>query len=168
MKYIIKNKIFSLGAASTVKDEAGNDLFFVKGTFFSFTRKKIIQDLQGKDLFIVRNKFLFFLLPKIFICTPDNQPIMMLKKRDAFSFRASFDLEPMNGYQGNFRIDGDFIARNYDIYESGQAVAHVRKNFNLIKDSFWLETERADLAPLLIAFVIGVDNFIDRLQSDNR
>ena len=92
----------------------------------------------------------------------------MLKKRNAFSFRASFDLEPMNGFQGNFRIDGDFIARHYDIYDQGQAVAHVRKNFNLIKDSYWLETERTDLAPLLLALVIGIDNFIDKLQNDNR
>lgn len=168
MKYIIKNKIFSWGAGSTVKDEAGGDLYTVKGSVFTFTKKKSVCDMKGNELFIVRNKFLFFLLPKVYICDGTGRELIMLKKHNAFSFRASFDMVPLDGVDWEYAVDGDFIGRHYDILDHGQPIAHVRRNFNLIKDSFCLETEREDLAPLLIAFVIGIDNFFDKLQNDYR
>ena len=168
MKYIIKNKIFSWGAGSTVRDEAGKDLFFIKGSVFSFTRKKFVRDLDGNTLYIVRNKFFHFILPKAYVCDPQGNRLVQVRKRNAFSFKANLAVVPEPGQDYDFSIDGDIIARHFDIFEHGQNVGHVRRNFNLIKDSFWLETERTDLAPLLIAFVIAIDNMIDNAQNEYR
>ncbi len=40
MKVIIKNKFFSLGGSSSVKNENGEDVFFVKGKVLSPTHVK--------------------------------------------------------------------------------------------------------------------------------
>lgn len=168
MKYIIKNKIFSWGAGSTVRDEAGNDLYVVKGSVFTLTKKKFIRDTSGNTLYMVRNKFFHFILPKAYVCDAQGNRLMQIRKRKAFSFKANLSVIPEPGQDFDFSIDGDYIARHFDIFEHGNAVAHVRRNFNLIKDSFWLETERADLAPLLIAFVIAIDNMIDNAQNESR
>ena len=40
MEVIIKNKFFSLGGSSSVKDANGQDAFFVKGRFLSPTHVK--------------------------------------------------------------------------------------------------------------------------------
>lgn len=167
MKYIIKNKIFSWGAGSTVRDEAGNDLYVVKGSL-SFVRKKLVTDPEGNVQYIVRNKFFHFLLPKVYICDPDGKELMMLKRKKVFSFRNDFDIIPMEGNDSNFSIAGDLIARHFDILDNGIPIAHVRQNFNLIKDSFWLETDETQRVPLLIAFVIAIDNFIDDAQDSYR
>ena len=73
MDYIIKNKIVSLGASSTVRDTQGNDLFIVRGRFFTFTKKKIIMDLAKKPLYQVRNKFWHIIMPKVFVWHPGER-----------------------------------------------------------------------------------------------
>lgn len=40
MRVIIKNKFFSVGGSSSVKDENGQDVFFVKGRALSPTHVK--------------------------------------------------------------------------------------------------------------------------------
>lgn len=167
MKYIIKNKIISWGGGSTVKDEADNDLFFVKGAVFTFTKKKTIRDMNKNVLFTVRNKFFHLLLPKVFVCDKDGNKLLMLKKRKLFSFRNDFEILPLGDTGHQFSIDGDIIGRHYSILDHGTAVANVQRNFNLIKDSFWLETADQENAPLLIALVIAIDNYFDKLYGQN-
>ena len=168
MKYIIKNKIFSLGAGSTVKDEAGNDLYRVKGKVFTLTKKKYICTLDKQTLYIVNNKLFFLLLPKVYLSDAKGNRILMIKKKSLFSFKQNFEIIPMNGSDHNFSIEGDYIGRHYDLLDNGIPVAHIRRNFNVIKDSFWLETDYVDNAPLYIAFVIALDNFFDKLMDETR
>ena len=63
-------------------------------------------------------------------------------------------------------ISGDFIGRHYDISDGGVPVAHVRRNFNLIRDSFWLETDLTEKAAFYVALVIALDNFYDRAAKE--
>jgi len=166
MKYIIKNKIISFGGSSTVRDDGGNDLFLVKGRIFTFTKHKTICDVNGNTLYRVRNKFFHIFLPKVFLMDADGKILVTIKKRSLFSFRQNFDFICAEGSNLNLSIEGDFIGRHYDILDNGVPVAHVRRNFNLIKDSFWLETDMEDKAALYIAVVIAIDNYYDKLQQE--
>ena len=167
MRYIIKNKIISFGGSSTVRDEAGNDLFFVKGRVISPTRYKTVMTTDKKPLYRVRNKFFHIMLPKVFIMDADGTRLLTIKKKSLFSFRKDFVVLPEKGVDLNISISGDFIGRHYDILDNGVPVAHVRRNFNLIKDSFYLETDIDDKAPFYIAIVIALDNFFDKVQKES-
>ena len=167
MKYIIKNKIVSLGASSTVRDEDGNNLFFVKGRVISPTRHKTVCGPDKKPLYRVRNKFFHLFLPKVFLMDAEGKILLTIKKRKIFSFRQDFVVIRREGCDIDLAIQGDIIGRHYDILDKGIPVAHVRRNFNLIKDSFWLDTND-ERAPLMIAFVIAIDNYYDKLQNEER
>lgn len=167
MKYIIKNKIISWGAGTTVKDEGGHDLYFVKGAVFTFTKKKTLRDMDKNELYVIKNKFFFFLLPKVYVCDNNGNKLLMIKKKNVFGFRQNFEVVPLSTQAPNWSVKGDLIARNFSILENDTPIAHVRKNFNLIKDSFWLETDD-ERAPLMIAFIIAIDNYYDRLKNEER
>ena len=92
MRYIIKNKIVSFGGSSTVRDEAGNDLFFVKGRVISPTRYKTVMTTDKQPLYRVRNKFFHILLPKVFVCDADGKIVLMIKKKSFFSLRNDFEV----------------------------------------------------------------------------
>ena len=49
MKLYIKQKVFSLTSKFTVKDESGNDRYFVEGEFFSLRGRLHIMDAQAVD-----------------------------------------------------------------------------------------------------------------------
>ncbi len=167
MKYIIKNKIISFGGSSTVTDDQGNDLFFVKGKVFTFTRKKQVLSLDKQLLYQVRNKFFTLFLPKVYLLDAEGNEILKIKKRSFFSLRQNFDIVTPDGTPHAYSIDGDMIGRHYDILDNGIPVAHVRRNFNLVKDSFWLETDMTENAAFFIAFVIALDNYYDKLREEN-
>ena len=166
MKYIIKNKVISLSGASTVRDEQGNDLFIVEGRVFSFTRVKTVCTIDRQPLYKVRNKFFHLFLPKVFITDAKGNILLTIKKKNFFSFRQDFEIIPAEGYPCMIEISGDFIGRHYDISDGGVPVAHVRRNFNLIRDSFWLETDLTEKAAFYVALVIALDNFYDRAAKE--
>ena len=168
MKYVIKNKILSFGGGSTVTDDNGTDLYYVKGKVFTFTKMKYIRTLDKQVLYTVRNKFISLLLPKVYLMDATGKKILMIRKRSLFSLRQNFDIVSMDGNEHNYTIQGDYIGRHYDLLDNGIPVAHVRRNFNLIKDSFWLETDLTENAPFYIAFVIALDNYYDKLQQEDR
>ena len=168
MKYIIKNKIISFGGSSTVRDDDDNDLFLVRGRIFTFTKYKTICTTDKKPLYCVRNKFFHLLLPKVYIMDAEGNRILKVKKKKIFSFRQDFEIIPEPGVDLNISISGDCIGRHYDILDNGIPVAHVRRNFNLFKDSFWLETDLDDKAPFYIAIVIALDNYFDKLMNEER
>ena len=122
--------------------------------------------MDKKVLYIVRNKFFYLLLPKVYLCDAEGNRLLMIKKKSLFSFKQNFEIIPEPGKDIDLSIQGDIIGRHYDIIENGVPVAHVRKNFNLIKDSFWLETDIEEKAPLYISFVVAIDNYFDKLMDE--
>lgn len=169
MRYVLKNKVFSLGGSTTVRDETETqDLFKIKGAVFTFTKKKSVCDLSDKVLYVVRNRFLQFFLPRVYICDASGNKLLQIKKKSLFSFKQDFELVPIATDQPQIRVEGDYIGRHFDIYENDVLIAHVRKNFNVVKDSFYLDTDNTEKAPFLIAFVIAIDNYYDRLKNQER
>lgn len=63
MKLYIKQKVFSIGAKFSVKDEAGNDRYFVEGEILTLGRKLHIYDINNNEVAFVRQKLLTF-MPK--------------------------------------------------------------------------------------------------------
>ena len=60
MKLYIKQKVFSLTSKFTVKDESGNDRYFVEGEFFSLRGRLHIMDAQGEEIAEIVKDFSFF------------------------------------------------------------------------------------------------------------
>lgn len=50
MKLYIKQKVFSLTSRFTVKDENGDDRYFVEGEFFSLRGRLHILNAQGEEI----------------------------------------------------------------------------------------------------------------------
>jgi uncharacterized protein YxjI len=58
MIYLMKQKLFSWGDDFTIKDDAGNDRFFVDGKAFSLGNQLSFQDMAGNELAYIRQKLL--------------------------------------------------------------------------------------------------------------
>ena len=58
MRYIMKQKILSLGNDFRIRNEAGEDVFLVDGRALSIGDKLSFQDMAGKELAFIRQKLL--------------------------------------------------------------------------------------------------------------
>src|SRR5690242_1880093 len=58
MRYLMKQRLFSLGDDFTIQDEAGNDAFFVDGKVFTFGNKLSFQDMKRNELAFIKQELL--------------------------------------------------------------------------------------------------------------
>ena len=58
MRYVMKQKLFCWGDDFCIKNEQGQDLFFVDGKAFSFGHKLSFQDMAGNELAFISQKLL--------------------------------------------------------------------------------------------------------------
>ena len=157
MRVQIKNKLFSLRGSSSVKDENGNNVFFVKGKFISPTRKKFVCDKSGKKLYTVRNKWVNFFNERAYVYDKDKNKIALVKH--PFFSGKKFVIE---GYKDEILINGEFLSATSTIMRNGEPVGKIIREFTFVADSFILEASEEDM-PFMIALVIAIDNIVDKI-----
>lgn len=156
MRVTIKNKFFSLGGSSSVKDETGKDVFFVKGRFLSPTHVKWVCDSEKNKLYKVRNKWFNFINERAYVY--EGKTKVAKVKHPLFSGK-KFVVE---GYKDEILIDGDFFSAKSTITRNGKAVGTINREFAVVNDTFTLEADEADM-PFMIALVIAIDNILDKI-----
>lgn len=159
MKVIIKNKFFSLGGSSGVKDENDKDVFIVKGRVFSINKVKWICDLDGNKLYRVRNKWFNIINQKAFVFDGNKNKLAVVKH--PFLSPKKFVLE---GFEDEITIDGDFFSLLSSITKNGEVVGTIRRNITIVNDAFTLEANEKDM-PFMIALVIAIDNICDKIRN---
>lgn len=158
MRVTIKNKMFSLSGSSRVKNEQGQDVFFVKGKFFSPTRVKRICDMNKNVLFKVRNKWINFFNKRAYVFQGDTK--IATVKHPFFSGH-KFVLE---GYKDEIAIEGGFFSLHSTIVRNGVPIGAINREFFALTDTFMLEADEENM-PFLIALVIAIDNIVDNIAN---
>lgn len=157
MKVFIKNKFISFGGGSTVKDENGNDVYYVKGRVFSPTRVKFVCDMDGNKLYKVRNKWFNYFTYRAYVYDQENNKIACVK-HPPFSGKKYI----IQGYQDEINIDGAFFSATSTITRNGEEVGKIIRTSAIINDAFCLEADEKDM-PFMIALVIAIDNIVDKI-----
>ncbi len=149
MKLYIKQKVFSWNLKFTVKDEYGQDKYFVEGEFFSWGRKLHIYDMRGNEVACVQQKVMSF-LPKYYVLVNGVQIAEIVKE---FTF-----LKPKYRIDGlNWNINGDFWSHDYNIMCNGNLIVTISKEWMTWGDSYELDIANPQDEIVALAVVITVD-----------
>ena len=108
MRFIVRQRIFSLGTVSPSSDELGNDHFVVKGRVFTLGNKLGSMTWPDRNC-TIEQKILRF-LPEYNIYQY-GQPIAKVKKEFTF-LKPRFNI---TSTLGNFTIHGNFLGMNFSI-----------------------------------------------------
>ena len=149
MKLYIKQKVFSWKDKFTVKDERGEDRYFVEGELFSFGKKLHVYDTAGNELSFIHQKVLSF-LPRFFVYVGDRQVAEIVKEFTLF--RNKYRIDGLG-----WEVDGDFLDHDYEISYQGRPVASITKAWFTWGDSY--EIDIADgIDPInALSVVLAID-----------
>ncbi|MEG6611335.1 LURP-one-related family protein [Pseudoclostridium thermosuccinogenes] len=152
MRYIIRQKIFSLGDSFTIKDEFGNDVFIVRSQIFSFGKKLRIFDLSGNELCYIEQK-LFRFMPEYDIYIA-GELVANVRKKFAL-FRNDFEITTPGD---QYYVDGDFFAHEFGIYRHGKLIARISKKFFAFSDTYGVDIDdgQDQISTLALAIVIDM------------
>ena len=149
MKLYIKEKVFSWGDKFTVKDEYGNDKYWVQGEVFSWGKKLHVYDSVDREVAFIKQE-VWSLLPRFYVFCGDEQ-IAEIKKEFTFLF-------PKYSIQGlGWEIEGRLMAHDYEIIKNGNSIVTISKEWMTWGDSYELDIANPEDEIVALAVVLTID-----------
>ena len=149
MKLYIKEKVFSWGDKFTVKDEYGNDKYFVQGEVFSWGKKLHVYDMTGNEVAFIKQEVWSF-LPRFYVFC-NNVQVAEIKKEFSFIF-------PKYSVAGlGWEIEGRFMAHDYEIKKGSRTIVSISKEWMTWGDSYELDIANPEDEIVALAVVLTID-----------
>ena len=153
MKLYIKQKVFSIGAKFSVKDENGNDKYFVEGEILTLGRKLHIYDTYDNEVAFVRQKLLTF-MPKFTVEVGGEEVAEMVKGLTLF--------KPKYYVDGlGWDVDGDLFSHDYVITSDNEEIVSIHKAWMSWGDTYELDISDDTDEITALAVVLAIDTVLD-------
>jgi uncharacterized protein YxjI len=153
MIYLMKQKLFSWGDDFTIKDEKGEDRFFVDGNAFSLGNQLSFQDMAGHELAYIRQK-LFSWGPTYEISRGDQLLATVSKELFTF-FQCTFTVDVPG--PDDLLAKGDFLDHQYVFTRNDQQVAQVSKQWFTWADTYGVQITPEQDDVLILASTVVID-----------
>lgn len=161
MRYTLKHKIFSIGGDSTIKDQHGNDIYFVDGAAISIGRRLTIKDMEGKPLATIHQE-LIALTPKFEIQIQNGVSAHVSMKLLSLTDRLKINVSDGEDLEAH----GDIFHHEYHIERSGQDVAHISKAWVSLVDSYGIDIADDQDQVLLLACAVVIDAILEMRERE--
>lgn len=153
MRYTMKQKLFSWGDDFTIKNEAGEDVFFVDGKAFSFGDKLSFQDMEKNELAFIRQKLLAW--GPTYEITRGGVVAAVVKKHLFTLLRRKFTVDVPG--PDDLEAQGSFLDMEYTFTRAGQTIAEVSKRWFAYTDTYGVDIHEGEDDVLILASTVVVD-----------
>ncbi|NEZ46874.1 hypothetical protein FDF74_06555 [Clostridium niameyense] len=154
MKFIIKQKLFSIRDKYIVENEEGQKLYKVEGSLMSLGKKFRMYDTYDREVVYIKEKIIK-IVPKYYININGND-VATVKKQVSF-IKPVFLVESVIG---NYEVKGDIFHYNFYIQKQGKKISIVKKRLLSIKDCYEVNIKDGESQILILAIVIIIDEVI--------
>jgi uncharacterized protein YxjI len=158
VRYVLKQKLLSLGDDYHIRDDQGREVYLVDGKAFSIGAKLAFRDLQGNELAFIRQK-LFNLSPTYEIHR--NGALAAVVQRKLFSFlhhRFTVDVPGPDDLEAK----GNFLDHEYSFTRGDREVATVSKRWFSWTDTYGVDVADGEDDVLILASAVVVDQACHR------
>ena len=153
MRYLMKQKLFSWGDDFTIRDEQGNDAYFVDGKAFSIGAKLSFQRPGGGELAFIKQKLLSW--GPTYEIWRDGRLAAVVKK-ELFTFlHCTFTVDVPG--PDDLRAEGSLTDHEYRFTRGDRIVATVSKQWFALGDTYGVEVLEGEDPVLLLASTVVID-----------
>lgn len=149
MKLLIKQRVFSWTDSYDIYDERGNVRFFVKAELIALGHRLHVYDANRNKIGMIKEK-LFTFLPT-FEIEIDGVTRGRIQKRLTL-LKPKYEID-CNGW----RVEGDFLGWNYNVYSGGSSIMHISKQLLHFGDTYVIEIANPADELMGMMLVIAID-----------
>jgi uncharacterized protein YxjI len=149
----MKQKLFAWGDDFTIKNEQGQDAFFVDGKVFSLGDQLSFQDMAGQELASIHQRLLSW-GPTYEIYRGDELAAVVKKALFTF-FHCKFTVDVPG--PDDLEAEGDFLDHEYTFTRGGSPVATVSKQWFAFTDSYGVDIAEGEDDILVLASTVVID-----------
>jgi uncharacterized protein YxjI len=153
MRYVMKQKLFSLADSFVIRTEAGADAFTARGKVFSFGHQLSFEDASGNEVAYIRQKLLSF--GPAYEIYRDGHLFATVKK-ELFSFiHHTFNIDVPG--PDDLEAKGNFLDHEYTFQRGGEVVARVSKAWFSWTDTYGVDIADGQDDALILASSVVID-----------
>jgi uncharacterized protein YxjI len=162
-RFVLKDKLFSLGGDLTIQDDQGRQIYFADGKVISIGRRLDIKDPSGEVVATIQQRVIA--LRKTYdIHLPGGVEATISKALfSPFIDRLKIDVPG----PGDLDVHGDLLHHEYSIDHGGQEVARVSKRWVSLVDSYGVEVANGVDPLLILASAVVIDQILDEEREEH-
>ena len=153
MRYVMKQRLFTLGDKYNVTDADGKDVYYVDGKLLSLGKNLSFQDMEQQELAHIQQKLLNW--GPTFEITHNEELVAVVKKELFTFFHCVFHVDEP-GHDA-LTAEGNFNDHEYVFTRAGQQVASVSKQWFTFADTYGVETDEKEDPVLILACTVVID-----------
>jgi uncharacterized protein YxjI len=153
MRYLMKQKAFSIADKFAVRNEAGEELYYVNGEVFSLGHKLSFEDARGNQLLFIRQKLLSF--GPTYELYRGDQHVATIRKELFTFFQCTFDIH-LDG-QGDLEASGDLSDHEYTVTRDRTPVAQISKQWFAWSDTYGVDIADTEDPVLILGATVVID-----------
>ncbi|MGI5231899.1 LURP-one-related/scramblase family protein [Actinoallomurus sp. CA-142502] len=164
MKFMMRERVFSIGDDFWVEDEAGQRVFLVDGKALRLRQTFELKGPDGEVLAVIRKKMVS--IRDTMVVEREGETVAKVRKKLFSPLRHSMAIELADGQE--WTATGDLIEKNYEIESDEGTVATTSRKWFRIRDTYGIEIGHPDV-PLVLAVAVAVDELAaaDREKDDD-
>lgn len=145
----IKQKVFSMRGKFAVKDQNGQDVYFIEGSLMQIPKTfSIMTDRMDEVALITKKTFSF--LPTFYV-EVQGQEMMTIKKQFTF-FKSNYTVDA-----AGIEVRGNVWDMNFEVLQHGELIGSVDKQWFTWGDSYEIRIMKEETETLLVALVVAID-----------
>lgn len=152
MKLYIKQKLLSWNDKFFIKDENGEDRYYVEGEMWSFGKKLHVYDMSGQEVAYIAQKITAWLGE--YHVYQAGCEIAVVRQKFAW-FRPKYEIDGPG-----WEVGGSFWQHEYEISKDGMPIVSISKELMAWGDSYELDISdpRDEITALAVVLVIDCVN----------
>jgi uncharacterized protein YxjI len=166
MRFVLRDRIFSLGEDYWVVDEAGNRPFFVDGKALSMRQTFELKGAQGEVYAVAHKKLLA--VRDTMVVEAGGGEVARVHRKLISPIHNSYIIELSDGEE--WTAKGDIFEKDYTIECPQGVVARTSRQWFRIRDAYGVEIYHPNV-PVTLAIVVCVDELVEdhkRKQQDQQ
>ena len=153
MRYVMKQKLFSLGDDYFIKDDAGHDVYFVDGKAISVGNQLSFQDADRNELAYIKQKIMSW--GPTYEISRAGQIVAIVKQQIFALVHHRFTVDVPG--PDDLEIEGSFTDHEYAFRRGDTIVATVSKQWLTLADTYGVEVAEGEDPVLILASAVVVD-----------
>lgn len=152
MRYMMKQRMWTVGDKFTIQNEQGEDVATVDGQVMSLGDKLTFYDVVGKELAFIKQVLMSW--GPTYEIHRDGELWAVVKKKFSFT-RNEFTIEVVGS--DDLVAEGDFTGHEYFFVRGGGTVATVSQAWFQWTDTYGVELLASEDAVLILASTVVID-----------
>jgi uncharacterized protein YxjI len=153
MRFVMKQKLFTLTDDYNITDADGNAAYYVDGKLLSLGKNLSFQDAEQHELAHIQQKLLNW--GPTYEITHDGELVAVVKKELFTFFHCVFHVDEPG--HDSLTAEGNFSDHEYVFTRAGRKVASVSKQWFTFADTYGVEADESEDPVLILACTVVID-----------